>query len=256
MVYEAIDKWNSFDSFAHYGVKGMKWGVRKVRETVGRIRKRRAEKRYAKALRKEQTRIERNAKAIASGDSKKIIKRMPKMTNEEIALAINRLDMQKSVYQIDEQIRNYQNSVKDNTFFGRLLADKNSGYNNGNREKGAIRTAIGKQWEGLVNNTIESAITAKITGDSFSDTFKKKYGYKSDDEKDFNKLQKRIETSRSIMNQLAMQTEMYKFADDEYKNKINNGADLYDKDLADIMKHVNSSKLGQINYYAGQKKKN
>ena len=33
MIYEAIDKWNS-PSFEHYGVKGMKWGVRKDRDVL------------------------------------------------------------------------------------------------------------------------------------------------------------------------------------------------------------------------------
>ncbi len=34
MIYEAIDRWNS-PYLAHYGVKGMKWGVRKKIETSG-----------------------------------------------------------------------------------------------------------------------------------------------------------------------------------------------------------------------------
>lgn len=37
MIYAAIDKWNS-PSFEHFGIKGMKWGVRKQPESVGRRR--------------------------------------------------------------------------------------------------------------------------------------------------------------------------------------------------------------------------
>lgn len=33
MIYEAIDKWSS-PSLKHYGVKGMKWGVRKDRDVL------------------------------------------------------------------------------------------------------------------------------------------------------------------------------------------------------------------------------
>lgn len=40
MIYEAVDRWNS-PYIEHHGVKGMKWGVRKARETMGRIRARR-----------------------------------------------------------------------------------------------------------------------------------------------------------------------------------------------------------------------
>lgn len=37
MYYEAIDYWNSSNSYLeHYGVKGMKWGVRKVIEAPAR----------------------------------------------------------------------------------------------------------------------------------------------------------------------------------------------------------------------------
>lgn len=33
MVYEAIDRWNSPDTYLeHYGVKGMRWGIRHVFE--------------------------------------------------------------------------------------------------------------------------------------------------------------------------------------------------------------------------------
>lgn len=41
MHYEAIDRWSSPDPYLeHYGVKGMKWGVRKDKYSVGGIRAR------------------------------------------------------------------------------------------------------------------------------------------------------------------------------------------------------------------------
>lgn len=33
MIYEAIDRWNT-PSLLHYGVKGMKWGIRKDRDVL------------------------------------------------------------------------------------------------------------------------------------------------------------------------------------------------------------------------------
>lgn len=54
MIYEAIDRWNSPDSYLeHFGVKGMKWGVRKyrpssIRGAIAAYRNRKVDKSFNK----------------------------------------------------------------------------------------------------------------------------------------------------------------------------------------------------------------
>lgn len=48
MIYSAIDIWNSL-YLEHHGVKGMKWGVRKVRTSVSRRTQAKKQARYNKS---------------------------------------------------------------------------------------------------------------------------------------------------------------------------------------------------------------
>lgn len=249
----------------HHGVKGMKWGVRKVRETVDRIRRRNAERRIVRDQRREDLRVRRNAEAIASGNSEKIMRRMPKMTNDEIQVAINRLNMQTRLYQVNEQLNNYKKQEQSSTFFGKLMADRkkpqtNQNFNN-NKDKGVIGKAIDKQIENVVNNAVEARVTSFINGENFSDTFKKKYGYKTTAEKIRERRDQNLSTARDAMNLLSIKNEMFKYSSDDLasgktlKKRLKTGRDLYNTDLDDLMSSVNVNELGKVNFNAGQKKK-
>lgn len=50
MIYKAIDRWSS--SLEHHGVKGMKWGVRKVREAIGYVKTRHKLKKQIKSAKR------------------------------------------------------------------------------------------------------------------------------------------------------------------------------------------------------------
>ena len=266
----AHDDLQDTDYLAHYGVKGMKWGVRKVREVVGNIRRRRAERRALRDERREQLRVQRNAQAIASGDSRRIINRMPKMTNEEIQVAINRLNMQEKVYQLDEKLNSYKAQEQSNTFFGKLMSNRNQqnnqNYNNNNqnKEKGIIGKAIDKQIENVVNNAAEAAVSSVISGNSFSETFRKKYGYKTTSEKAEESRKKYsdrykmdAEDAKNRMNTLQIKNKLYNASSKKSRRSIKTGRDLYDADLEYLMSNVRASDLNKINFKndSGEKKR-
>lgn len=98
----------------HYGVKGMKWGIRKARETIGRVAKK------ASNL-KNNVRRWRNERAITSGDSRKIYKRFTKMSNEELRAAVDRINFKKAITssissaKVDNKIRKYIDQLEDQT---------------------------------------------------------------------------------------------------------------------------------------------
>jgi len=76
MIYEGIDRWNS-PSLEHYGVKGMKWGVRKARSIGSRIR--------SAMAKPKQRRYERSDYAKAKS-----------MSNQELQQTINRINLEQS----------------------------------------------------------------------------------------------------------------------------------------------------------------
>ena len=74
MIYEGIDRWNS-PSLEHYGIKGMKWGVRKARSVGSRIK--------SALARPKQRRYERSDYAKAKS-----------MSNQELQQTINRINLE------------------------------------------------------------------------------------------------------------------------------------------------------------------
>lgn len=100
MIYKAVDYWNS-PSLEHYGVKGMRWGVRKAIERTGRV-----VRRAGGAVKKSATTIAgglyragsavrrfKNRRAIKSANSARIQRRISRMNNEELQAAVTRMDL-------------------------------------------------------------------------------------------------------------------------------------------------------------------
>ena len=74
------------DSITHYGVKGMKWGVRRTQAQLDRSAGRRAQKKDAKRARK--TSNAQNSKSAKRAEAKTL-------SNDELRSRINRLQMEK-----------------------------------------------------------------------------------------------------------------------------------------------------------------
>lgn len=82
------------DELAHYGVKGMKWGVRRTSEQLGHTTKKAASKvaegvKKAYAKRKERKASEKSAKAAKK-------KKVKDMTDDELKAHISRLQLEKT----------------------------------------------------------------------------------------------------------------------------------------------------------------
>lgn len=121
MKYEAIDTWNS-PNLEHYGVKGMKWGVRKVVQRVGTGVRRlggasvRVAKATAGGLYSAGSAIRRykNKRAIKSGNANRILKRANKMTTQELNDATARV-------QLLNQIRQNGSANQKKTFGDKMV---------------------------------------------------------------------------------------------------------------------------------------
>lgn len=109
MYYKAIDRWNS-PSLAHYGVKGMKWGVRHdrlrnaaartgrvVRVAGGAVKK--SASTIAKGIWRAGSAVRRfkNRRAIKSADVNRILKRANKMNNQELSDALTRVQLKNQI---------------------------------------------------------------------------------------------------------------------------------------------------------------
>lgn len=92
----SIKKKKSKSFLKHYGVKGMKWGVRKARPTSGKKRgKTNAQRIYEHVTRKKET-----PKATTKTSSKPAKHRISDMSDDELRSAINRMQMERTYAQL------------------------------------------------------------------------------------------------------------------------------------------------------------
>ena len=148
------------DYLAHYGVKGMKWGVRKSVERTGRVVRKmggavkNSASRIAGGLVRIGSAVRRfkNRRAIKSGNSAAIAKRADKMTTQELSDAVTRAHL---VNQL----------------------------NNGQHQMGIIETNARNVANNFVKNSMESALSSIIGGEKFTDSMVKRYGGRTASEK-------------------------------------------------------------------------
>lgn len=162
----SISDMKHFDEFysdylAHYGVKGMKWGVRKSVERTGRVVRKmggavkNSASRIAGGLVRTGSAVRRfkNRRAIKSGNSAQIARRADKMTTQELSDAVTR---------------------------AHLVSQLN---NNGQHHMGIIETNARNVANNFVRNSMESALSSIIGGEKFTDSMVKRYGGKTASEK-------------------------------------------------------------------------
>ncbi len=77
---------NTYEELYHHGIKGMRWGVRRSPEQLGR--KERREKRRREKERREHNELRK------STDAKKLYKNRSKLSDKELKNRINRLEME------------------------------------------------------------------------------------------------------------------------------------------------------------------
>lgn len=123
--YIAVD--DDKEPLAHYGVLGMKWGIRKDRRSSsGRVKKsKRAEaKRKAEAAKLKRSQEKLRKQALESHDPEVVAKGMHLLTDEELGMKIKRLTEEHKVDNIRYENKQREISIAQQTKRGKNIAEK------------------------------------------------------------------------------------------------------------------------------------
>ena len=168
MIYKAEDIWTSQDSLQHYGVIGMKWGMRKAAITGGTYRYRsigqRMKERKVKRL---QTRLDAVNK-LKGKDKLSVQKASNRRTRLETKLAVqkNRLADLKAR---DQNRQNYAKSTSTGAAIARglLMGPIGTGIWNRNRAAGrSIKSSLFLAPGGILNSRANEFATARMQTDA------------------------------------------------------------------------------------------
>lgn len=106
----------------HWGIKGMRWGVRRYQNKDGSLTpagKKRREQEEAKAEEAKRQREEAKQKAIRSGTATEVMKFRGELDSKELQTALDRLDREKRIRDLGtDEMKNYKS--KTDKFFDKV----------------------------------------------------------------------------------------------------------------------------------------